>query len=99
MELRGAGVIVTGASRGLGAALARELAATGARQVLVARDSRALEQVAEEVRRRGGERAVASGAGRGRQPCGWAGVLGDLRGNGAVASRGDKNQAYTCDRY
>ena len=55
MELRGAGVIVTGASRGLGAALARELAATGARQVLVARDSRALEQVAEEVRRRGGE--------------------------------------------
>ena len=55
MELRGAGVIVTGASRGLGAALARELAATGARQVLVARDSRALEQVAEDVRRRGGE--------------------------------------------
>ena len=55
MELRGAAVIVTGASRGLGAALSIELAAAGARQVLVARDSQALEKVVEEVRRRGGE--------------------------------------------
>lgn len=85
MELRGAAVIVTGASRGLGAALARELAATGARQVLVARDSRALEEVAEDVRRRGGEAHpvvadVAEPGAAGR----IAGVAGALVGPPAV---------------
>ena len=55
MELRGAAVVVTGASRGLGAALARQLGEAGARLVLVARDGEALSGVAEEVRRHGGE--------------------------------------------
>jgi NAD(P)-dependent dehydrogenase (short-subunit alcohol dehydrogenase family) len=55
MELRGAAVIVTGASRGLGAALAQHLARAGARLVLVGRDQKALEEVVERIRRHGGE--------------------------------------------
>lgn len=59
MELRGVGTIVTGASRGLGAALARALAGAGARQLLVARSRAALEALVLEVggdaRARGGD--------------------------------------------
>ena len=55
MELRGAAVVLTGASRGLGAALARQLGEAGARLVLVARDGEALSGVVEDVRRHGGE--------------------------------------------
>jgi NAD(P)-dependent dehydrogenase (short-subunit alcohol dehydrogenase family) len=55
MELRKSAIVVTGASRGLGAALARALGREGARLVLVARDAAALEEVAAEVRRSGGE--------------------------------------------
>jgi NAD(P)-dependent dehydrogenase (short-subunit alcohol dehydrogenase family) len=47
--------IITGASRGLGAALARSLARTGARVVLVARSREPLEAVVEEIRASGGE--------------------------------------------
>jgi NAD(P)-dependent dehydrogenase (short-subunit alcohol dehydrogenase family) len=47
--------IVTGASRGLGAGIARKLAETGRPVVLAARDPRALEAVASTVRERGGE--------------------------------------------
>ena len=49
------GVVVTGASRGLGKALAEELAAGGARVVLVARERAALEEVVAGIRGRGGE--------------------------------------------
>lgn len=55
MEIRGRGVLITGASRGLGAALAHELGRSGARLVLVARGAAELEGVAAAVRAAGGE--------------------------------------------
>jgi NAD(P)-dependent dehydrogenase (short-subunit alcohol dehydrogenase family) len=55
MEIRGASALVTGGSRGLGAALGRELARRGARVVLVARGREDLEAVAREIRAAGGE--------------------------------------------
>jgi len=55
MELRGTSVIVTGASRGLGAALAEALGRAGARLVLVSRDGEALGKVVEGIRAQGGE--------------------------------------------
>jgi NAD(P)-dependent dehydrogenase (short-subunit alcohol dehydrogenase family) len=55
MDIRGKGVVVTGASRGLGAALARELARQGGRLALVARREEPLRQVVEEIRSAGGE--------------------------------------------
>ena len=64
MDLPGTGTIVTGASRGLGAALGRALAAEGARVVLVARDRDAVENVAAAIRAAGGEaHAVAEDVG------------------------------------
>lgn len=48
-------VIITGASKGIGAELARQLAAEGARLCLAARDSTTLEAVAAECRRLGAE--------------------------------------------
>lgn len=54
MDLTDRAALVTGASRGLGAALTRQLAARGARVVAVARDSRALESVVESVKAAGG---------------------------------------------
>jgi NAD(P)-dependent dehydrogenase (short-subunit alcohol dehydrogenase family) len=55
MDIHGRGVLITGASRGLGAALARTLARQGARLALVARGERALEEVAAAIRAAGGE--------------------------------------------
>lgn len=55
MKLQDRAVLITGASRGLGAALARELGARGARLVLAARDERRLRAVADDIRERGGE--------------------------------------------
>jgi NAD(P)-dependent dehydrogenase (short-subunit alcohol dehydrogenase family) len=55
MELKGTATLITGASRGLGAALARELGQAGARLVLVGRHEAPLEAVAREVRDAGGE--------------------------------------------
>ena len=51
-------VLVTGASRGLGAAFAEQIARAGARVVLVARTEDALGDVADRVRRLGGEPVV-----------------------------------------
>ncbi len=47
-------VLITGASRGLGLALAEELARQGARVVMVARDAAPLEAAASAIQRRGG---------------------------------------------
>jgi short-subunit dehydrogenase len=49
MELQGATVLLTGASRGIGRELARHFASAGATPVLVARDEAALEQAAAET--------------------------------------------------
>jgi NAD(P)-dependent dehydrogenase (short-subunit alcohol dehydrogenase family) len=54
-NLKGAAVLITGASRGLGAALARRLGGMGARLALVARGGEGLEAVAREIRATGGE--------------------------------------------
>ncbi len=50
--------VVTGASRGLGAAVAEALAREGAQVILVARTQGALEAVDDRIRRVGGEKAV-----------------------------------------
>jgi NAD(P)-dependent dehydrogenase (short-subunit alcohol dehydrogenase family) len=53
--LQGRVALVTGASRGIGGATAEALGAAGARVVLAARDSEALEAVAGRINRAGGE--------------------------------------------
>ncbi len=55
MDVRGAAALITGGSRGLGAALGRALAQRGARVVLVARGAEELERVAAGIRAEGGE--------------------------------------------
>lgn len=55
MKISGTSALVTGASRGLGRAVATALAAKGARVVLSARSGPELEQVAAAIRRAGGE--------------------------------------------
>ena len=54
MELQGRTAIVTGASRGIGRAIAELLAAEGASVALVSRSADALEEVAAGIRSRGG---------------------------------------------
>lgn len=49
MKLDGASAVITGGSRGIGRAVARELSARGARLVLVARGERELRRTAEEL--------------------------------------------------
>ncbi|HTW94197.1 MAG TPA: SDR family oxidoreductase [Tepidisphaeraceae bacterium] len=49
LPLDGRCALVTGASRGLGAEIARQLAAAGAKLVLAARDERGLQQTAAEI--------------------------------------------------
>ena len=58
-RLRDKVAAIVGASRGIGAATARILAASGAKVVLASRDEAALERLASEVRSVGGEALVA----------------------------------------
>jgi NAD(P)-dependent dehydrogenase (short-subunit alcohol dehydrogenase family) len=61
MKISGQGAIVTGASRGLGRALAELLAAKGARVALVAREPRPLADVVAGIRARGGDAQAIAG--------------------------------------
>ena len=55
---RGKAILVTGASRGIGAETAKAFARRGGRVLLASRDVRSLEQVASEIREEDGEVAV-----------------------------------------
>ena len=58
-SLSGKLALVTGASRGIGAATAEELAKAGAHVILVARTATALEQVEERIHEAGGSATIA----------------------------------------
>ena len=47
-------IVITGASKGIGAELARQLAAKGAKLVLAARDAKELDAVAQQCKAAGG---------------------------------------------
>src|SRR5438105_4321676 len=59
--MRGKGVLITGASKGLGAALAEELSGAGARVVLVARGEEDLQRTVARIRELGGDAHALAG--------------------------------------
>jgi len=61
-DLSGKTAIVTGSSRGIGRAIAEELAAHGANVVVSSRKQDACEQVASEINNRGAGKAIAAAA-------------------------------------
>jgi NAD(P)-dependent dehydrogenase (short-subunit alcohol dehydrogenase family) len=61
-DLTGKTAIVTGSSRGIGRAIAEELAAHGANVVISSRKQDACEEVANEINARGGGKAIAIAA-------------------------------------
>ena len=61
LRLQGAAVVVTGASRGIGAALALAFADEGAKVGICARDRGRLDAVAEQIRSRGAECLALAG--------------------------------------
>jgi NAD(P)-dependent dehydrogenase (short-subunit alcohol dehydrogenase family) len=81
MRVAGTAALVTGGSRGLGAALARELARRGARVVVAARESAALRAVVREIRAGGGEaHALVADLGRKEDILPLAGAAAALAG-------------------
>ena len=85
MPLDGGLALVTGASKGIGAATARALAKAGAHVVLTARDVRGLEQVEDAIHEAGGQSTIA--------PVDLAESDGIARLASAVAGRWDKLDA------
>jgi NAD(P)-dependent dehydrogenase (short-subunit alcohol dehydrogenase family) len=82
--LAGRLALVTGASRGIGAATAQALAGAGARVVLAARDTEALEAVAAEIREGGGDaRAVPTDVARPRDV---EALFAAIQGSGPLAA-------------
>ncbi len=81
MDIRGRGALVTGASKGLGAALGEELARAGARVALVARGADELERAAARIRAAGFEaHALPADVGDKRAVHGIAGAAAALVG-------------------
>jgi short-subunit dehydrogenase len=70
-KLAGRRIILTGASEGIGRALALALASQGARVALAARDAARLEELARECRARGGEALVVPTDIANIVDCGW----------------------------
>jgi len=75
MQLQDRHVVITGASRGIGAAIARECAARGARVTLIARSAGPLADLAEEL----GGRAIAADLG---DPSVTAGLVSRIEDEG-----------------
>jgi short-subunit dehydrogenase len=69
--MKGRRIILTGASEGIGRALALELAGRGARLALAARDRQRLESLAQECRARGGEARALPTDVTSQQDCEW----------------------------
>ncbi len=82
MQFDGQVALVTGASRGIGAATAEALAAAGAHVVLTGRDTKALEAVEERIFAAGGNATIA--------PVDLAEPDGIARLASAIASRWDQ---------
>jgi NAD(P)-dependent dehydrogenase (short-subunit alcohol dehydrogenase family) len=61
IELKGRTAVISGASRGLGEAMAKALAAAGAQVALVARDAQRLKEVQDEITAQGGTAAFFLG--------------------------------------
>lgn len=59
MSMSGQIALVTGASRGIGAATAKAMAAAGAHVILVARSAKELEKIEEEIFEAGGSATIA----------------------------------------
>ena len=84
LELSGKSAIVTGGSRGIGKAIARELALEGVDVVIVARDREALDATAEEIARETGQRIVSIPADTGNDESVGAMVRGAVKSFGRV---------------
>src|SRR5687768_7709779 len=79
LRLKGRVAVVTGASKGIGRAIARGFAQEGVDLVLLARGKDALEQAAEQIRREQGVRVLA--------------MTADIRDDAAVKNVAEAAQA------